>query len=247
MPVTPGPDDLANRLRALETRVDELSRATLSHAVISSGGIQITDLGGIQLVDKDGETVFIVGGLSGPWQRPDGTPQPFTAICDDRGRWRIAVFDPNPNDRGYRQFVAIFDYSGNLIVGDDVDSGAGLSRPYLPHFISSARYLDWPPTTSSDWETLETVRLNRQHPYLDAHIRTTTDNPDTRGEVRLREHDSNTVLAAEPVGFAQELKQWRAAMPGSYGEMREVHLEAHRTAGTGNVRASFGYASGTQS
>lgn len=191
--------------------------------------------------------MFLVGGIGGAWARPDGTPQPITTICDDRGRWRVAVFDPDPSQFGYRQFVAIFDYTGNIIVGDDVNSGAGLARPYIPHSVSKFRYEEWPATTSGDWDMLETLRFNRQHSYLDAHVRVTTDNPDTRGEVRLREPDGNTVLAAEPVAFQQELKQMRAAMPGTYGEMREVHLEARRTAGTGNVRASFAYASGTQS
>lgn len=247
MPVIPGPDDLATRLRALERRVDELARGTLSHAVISRGGIQITDLGGIQLVDNDGETVFLVGGIGGSWSRPDGTPQPVTAISDDRGRWRIAVFDSDPNTRGYRQFVAIFDYTGNIVLGDDVDSGEGLARPYLPHFVSRARYDEWPATNAADWEAVETLRFNRQHPMLDVHVRCTTDTPDTRGEVRVRVPEGDVVLAAEPVGFAQELKQWRVPMPGAFGQVREVHLETRRTAGDGNVRASFGYASGVQS
>lgn len=247
VPAIPGPDDLATRIRALETRVDELARGTLSHAVISQGGIQITDLGGIQLVDNDGETVFFVGGIGGSWSRPDGTPQPVTAISDDRGRWRVAVFDPDPHDRGYRQFVAIFDYNGNIVLGDDVDSGEGLARPYLPHFASRSRHHEWPATSATGWEAVETLRFNRQHPILDVHVRCTTDNPDTRGEVRVRVPEGDVVLGSEPIGFAQELKQWRVPMPGSFGQVREVHLEARRTTGSGNVRASFGYASGIQS
>jgi hypothetical protein len=247
LPVTPGPDDLANRLRALESRVDELSRTTLSNAVISSGGIQIKELGGIQLVDNDGETVFLVGGIGGAWSRPDGTPQPVTSICDDRGRWRIAVFDPNPAQNGYRQFVAIFDYRGHIIIGDDVNSGEGLARPYIPHTVSKARHIDWPGTDRADWEVLETLRFNRQHPYLDAHIRNTTDNPDTKGELRLRDPDGDVILASERVEFVVSLMPKRVPVPGTWGQTREIHLEARRTTGTGKVFATFGYASGTQS
>ncbi|MBM7771247.1 hypothetical protein JOD54_001451 [Actinokineospora baliensis] len=247
MPVTPSPDDLANRITALERQVDELARGTLSNAVISSGGIQIRDLGGIQLTDQDGQTVFFVGGLGGRMARPDLTPQPVTAISDDRGKWRISVLDDNPAAKGYRQYVAIWDYSGNIILGDDVDSGSGLARPYIPHTVTRARYYDWPGTTSGDWEAVETARFNRQHPYLDARILCTTDNPDTLGEVRLREEPSGVTFAIEPVAFQQELKSWRVPAPGVFNETRGVHLEVRRSAGTGNVRATFAYVYGVQS
>ncbi|PPK63532.1 hypothetical protein V5P93_000413 [Actinokineospora auranticolor] len=247
MPVTSSPDDLAHRITALERQVDELARGTLSNAVISSGGIEIRDLGGIKLIDQDGQVVFLVGGLAGTMARPDGTPQPITAISDDRGRWRITVMDDNPQNKGYRQYVAIWDYSGNIIVGDDVDSGAGLARPYIPHTVARSRYTDWAATTSSDWEALETATLNRQHPYLDAHVRCTSDNPDTRGEVRLRDEGSGVILASAPVGYVIDYRFWRQPMPGLHGENRAVHLEARRTAGTGAIRATFAYASGVQS
>lgn len=247
MPVTAGPDDILARLRRLETRVDELTRGTLANAVISSGGITVRDLGGISLVDRDGETVFFVGGADGSWARPDGTPQPITSISDDRGRWRIAVFDPAPNERGYRQFVAVFDYSGNIILGDDADSGEGLARPYIPHTVSPARYSDWPATTASDWEALQRLRFNRQHSWLDADLHATTDNPDTTGEIRLRDPDGNTVLGTHPVAFQQALFNTRAPVPGTWGQKRDLVLEARRTTGTGAIRAAFAYAAGVQS
>ncbi|WP_018686542.1 hypothetical protein [Actinokineospora enzanensis] len=247
MPVTPSPDDLAHRITALERQVDELSRGTLSNAVISSGGIEVRDLGGIKLIDQDGQVVFLVGGLGGGMARPDGTPQPITAVSDDRGRWRITVLDDNPNSKGYRQYVAIWDYSGNIIVGDDVDSGAGLARPYIPHNVARARYTDWAATTSGDWEALETATFNRQHPCLDAHVRCTSDNPDTRGEVRIRDEASGVVLASAPVGYVIDYRFWRQAMPGVFGEHHNVHLEARRTSGTGAIRATYAYAAGVQS
>ncbi len=248
MPVTPGSDDILARLRKLETRVDELSRGTLANAVISEGGITIRDLGGIQLSDRDGETVFFVGGAGGGWARPDGTPQPITSISDDRGRWRIAVFDPNPNENGYRQFVAIWDYTGNIIVSDDVNSGEGLARPYIPLSVSRANQAAWPATTNVEWEPLEKVRLNKQHPYLDAHIRVATSDSATRGEARMRDQESDVLVGdVQAFGWAEETRATRGAVPGTFGQTREVWLEARRTAGTGDVRATLAYAAGVQS
>lgn len=248
MPVTPGPDDLATRVRALEARLNEMARGTLANAVISSGGITIRDLGGIELTDRDGETVFFVGGVGGAWARPDGSPQPITSISDDRGRWRIAVFDPNPADRGYRQFVAIWDYNGNIIVSDDVDSGEGLARPYIPLSVSRADQAAWPTTTSGTWDPLEKVRLNKQHPNLAAHIRVATSDDATRGEVRMRDFEADVVLGeVQAFGFAEETRATLGTVPGSFGQTREVWLEARRTAGNGAVRATLAYAAGVQS
>lgn len=246
MPVTPSPDDLAARLRQLEARVDELSRGTLTNAVISEGGITVRDLGGIQLTDRDGETVFFVGGIGGTWSRPDGTPQPVTSLSDDRGRWRIAVFDPNPTEHGYRQFVAIYDYNGNIIVGDDVNSGEGLARPYIPHTVARGRSGDWPASKSAEWEVLDMIRLHRQHPQLYIEYRHTSDEPATRGEVRLRDTQAG-VLTTNPVEYATAWERTQMPMPGLFGEMREIWLEARRTTGPGNIRATVVHASGVQS
>lgn len=248
MPVTPTPDDILARLRRLEGRVDELARGTLSNAVISEGGITVRDLGGIRLIDRDGEIVFFVGGIGDTWQRPDGTPQPISFIADDRGRWRIAVFDPNPAENGYRQFVAVFDFNGNIIFGDDVNTGEGLARPYIPLAVSKARQQDWPATTSFGFEPLEKIRLNKQHPQLDGHIRAATTDGDTRGEVRLRDFEADVVIGTtQPIRFAEELLQTRGPMPGTWGQHREVWLEARRTTGTGTIRATIAYAAGVQS
>ncbi len=246
MPVTPSSDDLAARIRHLEARLNELSRGTLTNAVISQGGITIRDLGGIELSDQDGETVFFVGGAGGSWSRPDGTPQPITSISDDRGRWRIAVFDPAPADHGYRQFVAIWDYNGNIILGDDANSGEGLARPYIPHTVSRGRSQDWPASTATDWEPLDIIRLHRQHPQLYIEYRHTSDEPNTRGEIRLRDTQAG-VLATKPVGYVTVWERTQMPMPGVFGDMREIWLEARRTTGPGNIRATVVHASGIQS
>ncbi|MCP3801862.1 hypothetical protein NLX83_21585 [Allokutzneria sp. A3M-2-11 16] len=249
MPATPArANDLLAWVKRIENRMDEADRRTLYSVVISSGGLTIRDLGGITAQDLDGDTTFFTGGFGGDWSRPDGTAQPITYIADDRGAWRIAVFDNTPNSGVYRQFAAVFDYSGNIVLGDDAESGQGLARPYIPLSVSAAQYKAWPATAATGWETLETIRYCKQHPRIDVHLRATTDtDPATRGEVRLREQGGTVIGPVHAIEYAQTLRYSNGPVPGDFSDLREVHLEARRTAGTGVVRATVAYAAGVQS
>jgi len=95
---------------------------------------------------------------------------------------------------------------------------------------------------------LQRWTFNRQHPRVEAFVYATTDNPDTTGEARLRDFASGTVLGIVSVKFERDgTALGPVAMPGNFGDTCEVRLEAHRTAGTGNVRATIAYATGMQS
>lgn len=248
MALTPQPDSITDRLRRLEDRVDQIARGTLGHAVISTGGITIRDEGGLTVQDNEGQTTFFVGGIGQQFSRPDGTPQPVTVAYDDRGAARLAIWDDNPAAHTYRQYVAVWDYAGNIIFSDDARAGAGIGRPYIGGTVSAYRYTDWPGTQSADWDPLQRWVFNRQHPRVHAYLYVTTDNPDTTGEARLRDLAANTVLGVVPVKFEKDaMPIGPVATPGNFGDIREVWLEAHRSAGTGNVRATIVYATGLQS
>ncbi|MCO1575374.1 hypothetical protein M8C13_06315 [Crossiella sp. SN42] len=247
MPLTPRPNDhLLDWFRRVEGRLDENDRRTLYSVVISSGGLTIQDLGGIKMLDNDGEITFFTGGADGDWVRPDGTPQPITYIADDRGHWRIAVFDPQPRQEGYRQFVAIWDHSGNIILGDDAHSGAGLARPYIPLSVSGV-FQDWPVTKATEWTTLEQIRYNHQHPKIKVDVRIATDHPDTFGEIRLWADPAGVQVGeTRQVRFLQEMTGFRFTPPTRWAEMGEIWLQARRTSGSGGTRACIAYASGEQ-
>jgi hypothetical protein len=245
--LTPQPDNLTDRLRRLEDRVDQIARGTLGHAVISTGGITIRDEGGLRVEDNEGQTTFFVGGFTGQFSRPDGTAQPVTVAYDDRGAARLAIWDDNPTAHTYRQYVAIWDYAGNIIFSDDAREGAGIGRPYIGGTVSAYRYTDWPGTQASDWDSLQRWTFNRQHPRIEAFVYATTDNADTLGEARIRDVTSNTVLGTVGVKFEKDgTALGPVDMPGNFGDICEVRLEAHRIAGTGNVRATLTYATGMQ-
>jgi hypothetical protein len=231
--LTPQPDTLLDRLRRLEDRIDQVARGTLGRDMVSIAGITIRSQGGLTVQDSNGQSTLFVGGLTQPTSDPHTPTRAAHAAASAAGVLRLAIWDK----------------AGNVIISDDTPSGAGIGRPYIGGTTSAYRATDWPATQSTDWDPLQRWMLNRQHPRIHAIIDATTDTPDTTGEARLRDVATNTVLGT--VGLTAEdsggLAIGPVAMPGAFGDICEVRLEARRTAGTGTVRATLTYAVGMQS
>lgn len=131
----PGPapqpnDRLEHRIAAIEQRLNEQDRKTLYSATISGGQLTVQGNGGVRVLDAEGDQTFFVGGLDGPWARPDGKPQAASIISDDQGHWRVAVWDDNPQSGGYSQEVRIWDALGHIVLA--TDPAGGVSIPALP-------------------------------------------------------------------------------------------------------------------
>ncbi|MCP3800313.1 hypothetical protein NLX83_13700 [Allokutzneria sp. A3M-2-11 16] len=239
MGITSQPDtDLVERIRRLETRVEELSRGTLANAVVSDGGITIRDLGGLQQLDRDGETTFFVGGRDGSWARPDGSPQPVAFIADDRGAWRIGVLDPDPQENGYRQFVALWDYSGNIIVSDEVNSGQGLARPLIPSSgFRPIRAMDMPKTQSTTWETLQWSWHHKQHTNIGVVIGV-GGYGDSVGEARIVVGgvQYGETVTSPPGAFRYAHVNFR--IPGDHVSAHWMELQARRASGAHDIVAT---------
>jgi hypothetical protein len=120
--------DLAAELQTLRRMVEELSRKTLYSASVSEGGLTIQDGGTLKVLDGDGDTtVFIGGSKSNP--RPDGKPQQEVVFYDDAGQFRFAIFDPFPNENGFKQQVFMWDASGRPVFS--MDNAGGLAQPWV--------------------------------------------------------------------------------------------------------------------
>ncbi|MCK2237700.1 MULTISPECIES: hypothetical protein [unclassified Crossiella] len=246
MPLVPSADDVLSRLRRLESRVEELSRTTLSNAVISDGGITVRNLGGIRALDSDENENFFIGGLDGTLSRPDGTPQPAFLVSDDRGAWRITLFDPAPDRDDYRQFVSISDFSGNTILGDDVVDGQGLARPYMAVPFSRSRVGDYPAVTSSAFEAVWEATVLKQQPKLSLWTVTGAD-AGTVGEFEIK-INGQTVQQWQATGGYGRDARGPYSLPGLvYRDLVRIELRARRVSGTGTVRVSVGDALGRQS
>jgi len=231
--LTPQPDTLLDRLRRLEDRIDQVARGTLGRDMVSIAGITIRSQGGLTVKDSNGQSTLFVGGLTQPTTEPHTAPRAAHAAASGAGALRLAIWDK----------------TGNVIFSDDTPSGAGIGRPYLGGTLSPYRTAEWPATQSPDWDPLQRWMFNRQHPCIHVIIHAATDNPDTTGEARLRDLVTDTVLGTVAVAAdtASGLVIGPVAIPGAFGDICEVRLEAHRAAGTGNVRATIAYATGLQS
>jgi hypothetical protein len=238
--LTPQPDTLLDRLRRLEDRIDQVARGTLGRDMVSIAGITIRSQGGLTVKDSNGQSTLFVGGLNPPASEPHtetraahAATRAAHAAASGAGALRLAIWDK----------------AGNVIFSDDTPSGAGIGRPYLSGTLSPYRTAEWPATQSADWDPLQRWMFNRQHPRIHAIIHAATDNPDTTGEARLRDLATDTVLGTVTVAAdtGSGLVIGPVSMPGAFGDICEVRLEAHRTAGTGNVRATLAYATGMQS
>jgi len=230
--LTPQPDTLLDRLRRLEDRIDQVARGTVGRDMVSVAGISIRSQGGLTVKDSNGQSTLFVGGLTQPASEPHTETRATHAAATGAGALRLAIWDR----------------AGNVIFSDDTPSGAGIGRPYIGGTLSPYRPTDWPATQLPDWDPLQRLMFNRQHPRIHAIVHAIADDSDTTGEIRLRDSASNTVLGIVPVTPGDvEHTIGPIVMPGNFGAICELLLEAHRTAGAGNVRASITYFTGTQS
>src|SRR5690606_23833543 len=78
----------------------------------------------------------------------------------------------------------LYDVSDNYIVTDDVASGRGLARPYLPIMLGNVA----PPDATTSLATFTPLVEGMaavQHPVLFAYLLVWTSDASTAGEVRL--------------------------------------------------------------
>jgi hypothetical protein len=214
---------LARKVRALEREMSEMRAARrLESAAIGAGGLKITKGGRLATETPDGQRVLDSGAISNAsYNHVDGTPQQALFIRREDGSAALSVFASAGS--GARQFLALWDTSGTIIVSDDAISGVGLARPYLPVTLSPAigtGWDYWPRTTASTMGDLLVGQIYRQQPQL------------------------AVVVVAATAGFFTF-----TADLTTYDHMSQVAVSVagRRTAGTGALRAQFYTASTLQS
>ncbi|WFE45296.1 hypothetical protein [Verrucosispora sp. WMMD1129] len=222
------PGDIMRRLRELEKLVEQLTAGRrLEAASIGSGGVTVKDGGAIRVVDEDGTYLLWTGLLSNGVRG--------TVMRRAGGGLAIATYGTGvAGDTG---FVAMYDLADQYIVTDDVASGRGLARPYIPVPMGDVT----PPTattTSADFVDLSAGLWPAQHPVLRAYVLVRSSDGSTTGEVRL-------VVDGEQVGdvvpVTAGLYAYRVIGPGAvpgvypFGSLRPVAVQGRRTAGSGDI------------
>lgn len=131
------PQDILDRIRALERQVRELSgRAQMRPALnrITNGRVTIAEGGSLEVLAPDGTGLFGVGQFNPFWNHPDGTPQQGAIMQREDGTTAFTIrASPSAQTGGAgTQAVSIWDRNGHIVIGDDTTSGRGIGSPALP-------------------------------------------------------------------------------------------------------------------
>ncbi|KXK63346.1 hypothetical protein AWW66_03265 [Micromonospora rosaria] len=220
--------DIMRRLRDLERDIRaQAAGRRLEASSIGRGGLALRDGGSMRIIDRDGSVLGRIGdlgdGIRGTWiGRANGEP----AI----GAYGTGVGD----DVG---FAGLYDRSGQYVVTDDASSGRGLARPYIPIQVGEVT----PPTattTSSTFESLAEGMASLQHPCLVVYglalagagtageVRVWLDHPGPVGPVTTIPTAAYTFFTIGPFALPSS---------GEYGTLRNIQIQARRTAGTGTL------------
>uniref|UniRef100_A0AAU2JUA6 Minor tail protein n=1 Tax=Streptomyces sp. NBC_00049 TaxID=2903617 RepID=A0AAU2JUA6_9ACTN len=142
------PEDIIDRLTAMERRIQQLSTAVNTRPAlntISGGEVRISDGGSLSVVEPVNGTKILGVGAWSPTEYG-------LEIKRKSGKTVLSVRNVVTGD--YDQAFRVFDSFNNEIVADDVVAG-GLARPWLamlpPQDTSTTR---WPQTNATGWTTV---------------------------------------------------------------------------------------------
>lgn len=229
------PEDIIDRLRALEGRVKQLYTAANSRPPLN----KFTN-GTLEVFAPGSDTpIFEVGHWSG---------QEFgVSIRRQTGQPVLDVYNGNGSATGIQPF-RMHDAYGHEIVSDDVGTG-GLARPWLamlpPQDTAPSR---WPQTTSAAWTTV----ARSQNPLWQPRMRllvATAASSGASGKVRVL---VNGAQWGDPASTGSNLDHTGPTVPAAafrtaFGSMVTVEIQAMVTSGSGTVYAQPLAMYGTQS
>ncbi|WP_051741632.1 hypothetical protein [Kitasatospora sp. MBT66] len=228
------PQDLLDRIRALERQVRELSgRAQTRPAMdqIQHGPVVIAEGGTLTVRDGDGTPIVFIGRLT--IDRPDGSAQYGVVIKREDGSNALALFSGGTQPQG----LDIYDSRGNTIFTEDRVNG-GLAVPYLHSPMYPDGDLDRYAKTQSDGpDNMWTAAHVRYHPMLTVAGYAAADFG-TTGVAQV-------YVNGEPWGEQRAIGggDWfhfsdgPKLCPGRYGDISTVQIKAWRTGGAGTVYA----------
>ncbi|GIJ25488.1 hypothetical protein Vqi01_06500 [Micromonospora qiuiae] len=221
--------DLGRRLYDLEQLVRELiAGRRLEAASIGRGGVTVKDGGTFRVKDIDGVDLAWMGldpqsGLRGTVLRRAGGAVAFAAFGTG------AVGDSG--------FAALYDLAEQYVVSDDIASGRGLARPYIPVQLGEVT-IPTTTTTSGTFTDMAAGTMPVQHPVLFAHVLARASDGTTAGEVRMT---LNGEQVGEPAtvdaGAFVHMYLGPATVDAvyEYGHLHRVRVQARRTAGSGEI------------
>ncbi|OKJ98857.1 hypothetical protein [Amycolatopsis sp. CB00013] len=116
------PSNIIDRVIALERELAAVRKKVgLSSAVIARGGLTLVDDSYIKVTDSDGVEILYIG--------PDAEGKQRFVLRREGGA--TLMYTAGSSQYG-RDYWAMTDSSGRIIVSDSAETGVGLARPFLP-------------------------------------------------------------------------------------------------------------------
>ncbi|ATE56138.1 MULTISPECIES: hypothetical protein [Actinosynnema] len=148
----PSHDDLQRQIDQVRAELVELSRRTLRSARISGGGLSITDGAELSVLHHEtGAWLLHVGNGIGP----DAGKYFFTLRRDD-GSPAVEIGTATGVAAG-EQYWSLWDRAGNVVASDDVVSGSGLARPWVPMPTTTILSSSIPTTASTAFVSVQST------------------------------------------------------------------------------------------
>ncbi|MFE4260310.1 hypothetical protein [Streptomyces sp. NPDC056883] len=233
------PEDIIDRLTAMERRIQQLSTAVNTRPAldtVTGGALTIKDGGSLSVEEPNGTRILGVGFWS--------ATEYGLEIKRQSGKTALSI--RNAVTGTYDQAVRVFDAYGHEILSDDVVTG-GLARPWLamlpPQDLATAR---WPQTNATAWTTVARSFNPLWQPRLRVYCSTAAAAGVT-GQVRIL---VDGVPWGDPVTTGTVFDRTAAVTDdfnARFGSLVKVEIQAMVTSGTGLVYAQPLMMYGTQS
>lgn len=250
---TPDDTSLVGIIKKLQDRVDALEKLTrASSTSIDSGVFEVKSASKKVLwVFGDLAKAGIINTATGkPLTSPDGSVQMGVCAFRDTGELIFSAVNLDPDNRT-KQNWALWDTQTHMVMQDDVISGEGLARPYIPMAFTPYDTSTWGKTQSATFVDMSATLSNKQHPRIFIDVLMYCDAADTSGQMRLALNGvpfGPTVSSAGPgIGYTLFPATAITLPTLAWGTNYTLTVQACRTAGTGNVKIAVRGCWGIQS
>ncbi|MFJ3839481.1 hypothetical protein ACIPY6_28795 [Streptomyces sp. NPDC090054] len=228
-----GPTAIWQAIKAIQRELREQRASRRGEGI---GRLRATTAAGVPLVETG----------PAPWNHIDGSTQEGIRLYREDGSL-VAAVEGQPSVTGSdRQYLAIYDRGGNIVLSDDF-VGTGLARPYLPFSFGRANYLSWEATSSGSYADIHLTVIEKQAPMAYLVIAHTNDVSGATGSVRVT---ANGVAVGSPISTIFNVALTTVGpfeLPGAHMATVELRVQAMRSTGTGNVRCEVIHASQIES
>lgn len=246
MPAPNTPQDLIDRIRALERKVDDMSgRLNIRPALntIVGGSVTIKEGGALIVQDSNGDNVLNIGRIA---PDVDGEPQMATVIRRMDGSLAFAVWTAATTGV---QPVRIYDLNSNIIFADDTaQAGGGIAIPYMPYNVPQPiQRTGWGTTTSATYAAVlrTTNPICQPKMYIQV-IQGAATGSTAVGQLRVMVNGVQMVEGAAGDNIDGTYDVPNYAYPG-FPLQWVVEVQAKVTSGTGTMAVSVRSCYGRQS